>query len=47
VRLFPEEVEALVQSFEPPPSSRFADREGIMRSEEGIQKIRGVPPFIE
>lgn len=47
VRLSPEEVEALVQLTEPPHPSRFADRDGIARGEEGIQKIRGVPPFVE
>ncbi len=47
VLLTPEEAESLAQSSEPPPPSLFADREGIARGEEGIQKIRGVPPFIE
>jgi hypothetical protein len=47
VRLTPEEAEKLAQSPEPPPLSLFEDRDGIARGEEGIQKIRGVPSFIE
>jgi hypothetical protein len=47
VRLSSEEAEALVELPEPPPSSRFADRDGIMRSEDGISKIQGIPSFIE
>lgn len=47
VRLTPGEVEALAKLSAPPPPSHFADRDGIARGEEGIQKIRGVPSFIE
>jgi hypothetical protein len=47
VRLTPEEAEKLAQSSEPPPASYFADRDGIARGEEGIQKIRGIPDFVE
>lgn len=46
VRLTPEEVEAFAKLTDPPSPNLFADRDGIARGEEGIQKIRGVPSFI-
>ena len=47
VRLTPEEAEAFVQLTEPPAPSRFADRDSILRSEDGISKIQGIPCFLQ
>ncbi|MBP7828684.1 MAG: hypothetical protein KA248_02065 [Kiritimatiellae bacterium] len=47
VRLSPEEAGSLIQSSESPAASFFADRDGIVRSEDGISRIRGIPCFLQ
>lgn len=46
VRVTEAEAPALAQSDRPPSIRLFADRDGIARTEDGIQKIRGVPDFV-
>ena len=45
VRVTEEEAQAFAQSDEPPSVRLFAEREGIARTEDGIQKMRGIPDF--
>ena len=46
VRLIPDEAETFVKAAQSPAASLFANRAGIVRDEDGIRKVQGVPEFI-
>ncbi|MBN2131661.1 MAG: hypothetical protein JW741_19335 [Sedimentisphaerales bacterium] len=47
VRLTPEEVNILMKSDAAPPPDRFADHPGFLMNEDGMNRIQGIPYFLE